>query len=84
MVPFDQFLEAWNQPAMRHAMVGHFPIVLFVIGLPFVLVRTGHGEETLRRLARHEHARLLVAGDLWEAYQAIRVHFHPRRRLEAA
>lgn len=54
------------------------------IGLPFVLVRTGHGEETLRRLTPHEHARLLVAGDLWEAYQAIQVYFHPRRRLEAA
>lgn len=32
MNPITQFLDAWNEPAMRHAMVLHFPIVLSVIG----------------------------------------------------
>ena len=53
-------------------------------GLPFVLVRTGHGEEALQRLTPREHARLHVAGDLWEAYQTVRGYIHPRRNLEAA
>jgi uncharacterized membrane protein len=29
------FLNAWNDPAMRHAMVAHFPIVLSILGLVF-------------------------------------------------
>ncbi len=31
------FLDAWNDPAMRHAMVIHFPIVLAVLGVPVLL-----------------------------------------------
>ena len=34
---FRQFLDAWNDLAMRHAMVVHFPIVLSLAGVPFVL-----------------------------------------------
>jgi uncharacterized membrane protein len=30
-------MNAWNDPAMRHAMVAHFPIVLSVVGIPFAL-----------------------------------------------
>jgi uncharacterized membrane protein len=30
-----QFLNAWNDPAMRHAMVVHFPVVLSLVGIPF-------------------------------------------------
>ncbi len=28
------FMNAWNDPAMRHAMVVHFPVVLSVVGPP--------------------------------------------------
>ena len=28
------FLDAWNDAAMRHAMVVHFPIVLSIVGIP--------------------------------------------------
>lgn len=38
MNPLGQFIDAWNDPAMRHAMVNHFPIVLSVIGIPFALL----------------------------------------------
>ncbi len=31
------FLDAWNDPAMRHAMVIHFPIVLATLGVPVLL-----------------------------------------------
>ena len=53
-------------------------------GVPFVLVRTGHGEQTLRSLDPREHAKLVVARDLWEAHQALRASFDPRCRLNAA
>jgi uncharacterized membrane protein len=32
-----QFLDAWGDPAMRHAMVVHFPIVLATLGAPVLL-----------------------------------------------
>ncbi len=32
-----EFLDAWGDPQMRHAMVVHFPIVLSLVGLPFAL-----------------------------------------------
>jgi uncharacterized membrane protein len=31
------FVDAWNDPAMRHAMVVHFPIVLSIVGIPFAV-----------------------------------------------
>jgi hypothetical protein len=31
------FLSAWSEPAMRHAMVVHFPIVLSLVGIPVAL-----------------------------------------------
>ncbi len=33
-----EFLDAWGDPQMRHAMVVHFPIVLSLVGLPFALL----------------------------------------------
>ena len=78
MLPFDQFLEAWNQPAMRHAMVGHFPIVLSVIGLPFVILAAMWGRRvtSLRWIAVATYLLLVIsayvtrnAGDA--AYDAI-------------
>ena len=34
----SRLLEAWTDPSMRHAMLVHFPIVLSLIGLPFLLL----------------------------------------------
>jgi uncharacterized membrane protein len=28
------FLDAWSDPAMRHAMIVHFPVVLSIVGIP--------------------------------------------------
>jgi uncharacterized membrane protein len=28
------FLDAWTDPAMRHAMIVHFPVVLSIVGIP--------------------------------------------------
>ncbi len=79
MLPFDQFLEAWDQPAMRHAMVGHFPIVLSVIGLPFVILAAlwGRRATSLRWIAVATYLLLVIsayvtrnAGD--SAHDAIR------------
>ncbi|MHC4099366.1 MAG: c-type cytochrome domain-containing protein [Planctomycetota bacterium] len=32
------FMDAWADPSMRHAMVVHFPIVLALAGIPFVVI----------------------------------------------
>ncbi len=32
------FFDAWNDSAMRHAMVVHFPIVLSILGVPLALL----------------------------------------------
>ena len=45
------------------------------VGLPFVLVRTGLGKETLCCLEPSQHPMLLIAQDLWEAHQALRTYF---------
>lgn len=34
----DQFLDAWGDSQMRHAMIVHFPIVLSVVGIPFAVL----------------------------------------------
>jgi uncharacterized membrane protein len=34
----QSFLDAWNDPQMRHAMVVHFPVVLSVVSLPFAVL----------------------------------------------
>jgi len=34
----QSFLDAWNDPQMRHAMVVHFPVVLSVVTLPFAVL----------------------------------------------
>jgi len=34
----QSFLEAWNDPQMRHAMVVHFPVVLSVVTLPLAVL----------------------------------------------
>ena len=41
-------------------------------GVPFILVRTGRGEETLARARSDGHRPSLVVGDLWDAYLAVR------------
>lgn len=63
MLPFDQIIEAWNQPAMRHAMVGHFPIVLSVIGLPFVILAAlwGRRAPSLRWIAVATYLLLVIS-----------------------
>ncbi len=44
------FLDAWNDPAMRHAMVGHFPIVLSMVGLVLaVALAVGKGRSKALR-----------------------------------
>ena len=35
---FPNIIDALNDPSMRHAMFGHFPIVLSVLGLPFAII----------------------------------------------
>jgi len=52
-------------------------------GVPFILVRTGRGEETLAR-ARHAGRRpALVVSDLWEAYLAVGRRFVAGDRVAA-
>jgi len=34
----QSFLDAWNDPQMRHAMVVHFPVVLSVVALPLAVL----------------------------------------------
>ena len=53
-------------------------------GVPFVLVRTGRGEETLRHLDYRQCPTPLIARELWEAYQALRAHFDGRMQVKAA
>ncbi len=52
-------------------------------GVPFVLVRTGRGEETLRRPDVLQTPPLFIVDDLWEARQAIRA-FLDGRGMQAA
>lgn len=51
------------------------------VGVPFVLVRTGHGERTLENLEPKQRARLEVARDLWGAIELVRAQFEPSRRV---
>ncbi len=44
-------------------------------GVPFVLVRTGRGMQTVDHPACRRHPPLFVAGDLWEASEALRERF---------
>lgn len=53
-------------------------------GVPFVLVRTGKGEETLRDLTPEGLAKVHIVRDLWEARDAVRVHLPPSGRRHAA
>ncbi len=57
-----QFLDAWNDPAMRHAMVGHFPIVLSLVGLVLaVALAVGKGRsDTLRWVTLAVYIALLA------------------------
>lgn len=74
-------MAALGEPPERCVAIGDSAEDLLAAeaaGVPFVLVRTGRGEETLRQLDYHEHPRLVVARDLWEAYQALRADFDPR------
>jgi len=50
---FIQFIDAWNDPSMRHAMVVHFPIVLSLVGLPFAVIAAlwGPRSRMLRSIA---------------------------------
>lgn len=79
MNPFGQFVDAWNDPAMRHAMVNHFPIVLSVIGIPFALLAAliGKRAKAMRWTALAFYVALMASafvtknsGD--EAHDAIR------------
>ena len=49
----SQMLEAWGQPATRHAMIIHFPIVLTVVGVPLTVLAA--------LLTRHRMPVLLTA-----------------------
>lgn len=35
---FQDFLDAFQNPSMRHAMLVHFPVVLSIIGIPFAVL----------------------------------------------
>jgi phosphoglycolate phosphatase-like HAD superfamily hydrolase len=51
--------------------------------IPFVLVRTGRGEETLRHPACRRYPPFLVARDLEEAVPALCARFFDRREAAA-
>ena len=34
----QDFLDAWSNPSLRHAMVVHFPVVLSLAGIPFAVL----------------------------------------------
>ena len=77
-----QALAALGEPPERCVAVGDSADDLLAAkaaGVPFVLVRTGHGEETLRHPSCRQHPPLLVARDLWAASVALRAHFEARR-----
>jgi D-glycero-D-manno-heptose 1,7-bisphosphate phosphatase len=68
-------LAALNEQPKDSILVGDSPEDLraaHAAGVPFVLVRTGRGEETLARAGADGHRPALVAGDLWDAYLAVR------------
>lgn len=46
-----------------------------VVGVPFILVRTGRGAETLARLGPRRPLGVVVAADLWDAQRVARRHF---------
>lgn len=50
---FEHFMESWNDPAMRHAILAHFPVVLSILGVPAVIVAAiaGGRWQSLRWLA---------------------------------
>ena len=52
-------------------------------GVPFVLVRTGQGEETLAHVRRNGLRPDLVVDDLWDAFLAVRDWFADGERLAA-
>lgn len=82
-----QAMAALGEPPERCVAIGdsHEDLrAAEAAGVPFILVRTGRGEEFLRRLDHHDHSSLLVADDLWEACQALRAHFDLRTPLKAA
>ncbi|MCZ6611119.1 MAG: hypothetical protein O6941_00675, partial [Planctomycetota bacterium] len=79
MNPLSQFIDAWNDPAMRHAMVNHFPIVLSVIGIPFALLAAliGKRAKAMRWTALAFYVALMASGFVTknsgdEAHDAIR------------
>jgi len=52
-------------------------------GVPFVLVRTGQGEETLAHVRRNGLRPDRVVDDLWDAFLAVRQWFADGERLAA-
>lgn len=67
-------LAALGEPAEECVAIGDGVEDLLAAraaGVPFVLVRTGRGEETLRHPEFQAHRPVLVAHDLWEACQAL-------------
>lgn len=53
-------------------------------GVPFILVRTGRGHETLARLGPRPPLGVAVADDLWQAQRIVRQHFDLEVASEAA
>jgi hypothetical protein len=45
-------------------------------GIPFVLVRTGRGEQTLRHPLCRANPPVFVGYDLWEVARALPAHFN--------
>lgn len=45
------------------------------VGASFILVRTGRGQETLARLGSRPPLGVVVANDLWDAQEVVRLHF---------
>ena len=80
-------MAALGEPPERCVAIGDGPedaLAAQAAGVPFALVRTGRGEETLARLDGQLPPPLFVARDLWDASQALQQYFNLRTAVRAS
>ncbi|MHC4414453.1 MAG: c-type cytochrome domain-containing protein [Planctomycetota bacterium] len=60
----NHFFDAWNEPATRHAMIVHFPVVLSIVGIPFAVVAAlmRHRDRAIRWAALALYLALAASG----------------------